>query len=200
MHGLFARSNFRVFLRLFKRLAILPDLGAGLCWAMISTRCVFLESDVYLYQSALLHCSQYCSSQGALSLAQRDAASAGIDLLVKYRLGDCQSWVLERSPTIVVANPPWGLRLHIEDSILPVALAESKATSGSSNSGSAGGRPYTGRSGTRAGTQYSTEPDGAVSETDLEESWMALSSFLRQQCGGAAYLFVTACFARTLQT
>jgi len=49
---------------------------------------------------------------GALSLAQRDVAAAGVEGVVKLRQGPCRELPsLPRPASLVVTNPPWGLRL-----------------------------------------------------------------------------------------
>ena len=40
-----------------------------------------------------------------------DARSAQVSHLIKWHSGPCSEWVPRDTPTTVVVNPPWGLRL-----------------------------------------------------------------------------------------
>jgi len=97
---------------------------------------------------------------GALSLAVRDAETAGVKDLIRFHHGECGSWQLPRPPTVVVCNPPWGQRL------MPDA-------------GGGGG-------GYRGGARNEEEDE---KEGQLAYSWRSLSSFLKQEAGGSeAYI------------
>jgi 23S rRNA G2445 N2-methylase RlmL len=56
--------------------------------------------------------------QGALKLAAQSLQAAGVERLVQLHQGLCGEWQLptpkqqqQQQPLMVVANPPWGLRL-----------------------------------------------------------------------------------------
>jgi len=44
-------------------------------------------------------------------VACRDAKAAGISHLIKWHDGPCSQWQPRETPSTVVVNPPWGLRL-----------------------------------------------------------------------------------------
>ena len=129
--------------------------------------------------------------QGALSLARRDASSANISDIVSLRLGDCRDWkVPSARPTLVITNPPWGMRLMGREG---------------SNQGGAGGSSTEGSYQKQRGasshrqlidnlSEESLEVQGRGSRTpsqlsnhddSIEMAWRSLSDFLRSQCGGS---------------
>jgi len=52
---------------------------------------------------------------GALKLARRDAQAAGVLDAIRFSHGDVETYRPERTPALVVTNPPWGLRLDPDD-------------------------------------------------------------------------------------
>lgn len=55
------------------------------------------------------------SHRGALSLARRDVEYTGLDDVIDLRHTDIRQLRLYETPTLVVSNPPWGLRLDEQD-------------------------------------------------------------------------------------
>jgi len=51
---------------------------------------------------------------GALTLARRAAANAGVEAQISFSLGCAGEYTPAAVPTLVVSNPPWGLRLDEE--------------------------------------------------------------------------------------
>ncbi len=49
--------------------------------------------------------------EGALGLALRDATASGVGRAIRLHAYDVADWVPPVPPTLVVTNPPWGLRL-----------------------------------------------------------------------------------------
>jgi 23S rRNA G2445 N2-methylase RlmL len=45
------------------------------------------------------------------TVACRDAKAAGVSHLIKWHSGPCSQWKPRETPSTVVVNPPWGLRL-----------------------------------------------------------------------------------------
>ncbi|GAX84390.1 hypothetical protein CEUSTIGMA_g11812.t1 [Chlamydomonas eustigma] len=136
---------------------------------------------------------------GALSLARRCAFTAGVDNLVTLTNQDCASLVLPGKPSIVVANPPWGVRLGGRGS-----EDQQDSTSSSYNTASQRGSSATvsrQKPGQSLNLQRRYQPVQDLEEFErvdldrngnalpllqmsVEESWRGLSDFLRGQCGG----------------
>ena len=51
---------------------------------------------------------------GALALARRSAAAAGVEALIDFSHGCCSGYVPPHAPSLVVSNPPWGGRLDAD--------------------------------------------------------------------------------------
>lgn len=120
------------------------------------------------------------SHPGAIQLAKRDAAAVGMEAAVEYRLGDCGGWQLGGlRPSLVVTNPPWGLRLGGEAG--GRGRGQGGGGRGEDGDGAWGGREGAGGGGEGRWESVAEEPS---SKGELEGSWRALSDFLRQQCGG----------------
>ncbi|EOD24304.1 hypothetical protein EMIHUDRAFT_74188, partial [Emiliania huxleyi CCMP1516] len=51
---------------------------------------------------------------GALALARRSAAAAGVEALIDFSHGCCSEYVPPHAPSLVVSNPPWGGRLDAD--------------------------------------------------------------------------------------
>eukprot|EP00887_Chlorella_sp_A99_P006659 scaffold3.g6659.t1 len=83
---------------------------------------------------------------GALSLALRDAAAAGVRRAVRLHRGDARGWRLPHRPDLVVCNPPWGARLMGDEE------------GGSGGGGAAG-----------------PSPGSASERSELEATWFGLS-------------------------
>lgn len=95
--------------------------------------------------------------QGALSLAKRDVQTSGCGDLIWLSCGDCVGWQPAVKPDVVVANPPWGLRLQAERRF--------------DRHGQGWPR--------RGERQQRADPE---EEMYLEEAWSSLGTFLKQQC------------------
>jgi len=128
---------------------------------------------------------------GAIALAKQDAQAAGLPgSCLHLHHGSCESWQLPCGPpSLVVTNPPWGLR-----------LGEMTGTA----AGRPGfrsrrpGRPAEGHGrrdaesfwGAREDNDRDIQAMSASGRSDgLEDSWRALGTFLKSQCGGTdAYI------------
>jgi len=79
-------------------------------------------------------------NESAYKLALQGSQRANFSSVIEFRKGNCEEWKLAEQiiegRTIVVVNPPWGLRLNEE-------------------------------------------------EADVDNSWLALKTFLREECAGA---------------
>lgn len=53
--------------------------------------------------------------RGAVSLARKDAAAAGVDRFIEFANSDVAEYVPPAVPGTVITNPPWGERLKSED-------------------------------------------------------------------------------------
>ena len=93
--------------------------------------------------------------EGALALAEEDARAAGLGDAIAFECGECQDFAPPARPSMVVTNPPWGLRLLGPD---------------------AGDR----RPG-RGGSRSAEEGD----EEAVRAPWTQLGGFLRRECPGA---------------
>ena len=136
---------------------------------------------------------------GALSLADRDVRAARVDNLVKLHHGECRTWELPRKPSLVVCNPPWGLRLmggsgegyrrggaergEREDF--------SRGRGDRGDRGSGDGRQSWQREGrerdsydSRRGYNDGYSQDNVIDD-DLVNAWDSLGAFLKRQAGGA---------------
>lgn len=136
---------------------------------------------------------------GALSLASRDVRAAQVENLVKLHHGDCRTWELPQKPSLVVCNPPWGMRL-----MGAANRREKESARGESNDYERGGRRDYGSRGSgsgRGGGRQSWQDRGdsrgyndsrrgyneAEDEVDSElaGAWDGLGAFLKRQAGGA---------------
>ena len=93
--------------------------------------------------------------ESALALAEEDARAAGLGDAIAFECGECQDFAPPARPSMVVTNPPWGLRLLGPDD-----------------------RDW--RSG-RGGSRSAEEGD----EEAVRAPWTQLGGFLRRECPGA---------------
>ena len=95
--------------------------------------------------------------EGALALAEEDARAAGLGDAIAFECGECRDFTPPMRPSMVVTNPPWGLRLL--------------------GPGERDRRP--GRGGSRSAEEGDTE------EEAVRAPWTQLGGFLRRECPGA---------------
>ena len=95
--------------------------------------------------------------EGALALAEEDARAAGLGDAIAFECGECRDFAPPMRPSMVVTNPPWGLRLL--------------------GPGERDRRP--GRGGSRSAEEGDTE------EEAVRAPWTQLGGFLRRECPGA---------------
>lgn len=108
--------------------------------------------------------------QGALALAQAAARAADVHKYIRLSNSSCGDWVPRETPSMVVANPPWGVRL---------LSAEEQQRPSSSSSRS---RQQQQRQGYRG--SYEDRQEQNVEHEELRDTWQQLSTFLKQQCPG----------------
>ena len=111
-----------------------------------------------------------CTVQGALNLAKDAASTATVAKYISFSNKSCADWIPKRTPTMVVANPPWGVRL------LP----------GQDQAGSSISRRQQRQQQTRRGRRWEQQQWQQQQEEgdDLADTWQQLSIFLKQQCPG----------------
>jgi len=112
---------------------------------------------------------------GALGHAERDAAAAGVATSsLRLAAGDCGEWRPAARPALVATNPPWGVRLNAFG-----------------RGGDHGGGRF-GRGDDRGGGRFGGGGGGGGSPEEeeaaayLEDSWGALSTFLKRECPEAS--------------
>lgn len=93
--------------------------------------------------------------EGALALAEEDARAAGLGDAIAFECGECQDFAPPARPSMVVTNPPWGLRLL----------------------GPGDGDRRPGRGGSRSAEEGDEEA--------VRAPWTQLGGFLRRECPGA---------------
>ena len=93
--------------------------------------------------------------ESALALAEEDARAAGLGDAIAFECGECQDFAPPARPSMVVTNPPWGLRLL--------------------GPGERDRRPG------RGGSRSAEEGD----EEAVRAPWTQLGGFLRRECPGA---------------
>ena len=93
--------------------------------------------------------------EGALALAEEDARAAGLGDAIAFECGECRDFAPPMRPSMVVTNPPWGLRLLGPDD--------------------RDRRPG------RGGSRSAEEGD----EEAVRAPWTQLGGFLRRECPGA---------------
>lgn len=113
----------------------------------------------------------YIMFQGALKLAQEAASAASVAKIISFNNKSCANWIPKRTPTMVVANPPWGIRL------LP-----GQKQAGSSSSSRVEQQQQ--RGGGRWEQQRWQQQEEIDGDDDLADTWQQLSIFLKQQCPG----------------
>lgn len=109
---------------------------------------------------------------GALGLAQRDAAAAGVAHLIKWQTGACSQWRPPTTPSNIIVNPPWGLRLLADEE------ADERTASGSFAQGRGGPQRVTRQ---QAGG-YQQPEHKPFEGTALQTAWVDLRTFLKEQC------------------
>ena len=93
--------------------------------------------------------------ESALALAEEDARAAGLGDAIAFECGECRDFAPPARPSMVVTNPPWGLRLL--------------------GPGDRDRRPG------RGGSRSAEEGD----EEAVRAPWTQLGGFLRRECPGA---------------
>ncbi|KAL3157914.1 hypothetical protein ABBQ32_012319 [Trebouxia sp. C0010 RCD-2024] len=109
--------------------------------------------------------------QGALRLAKSDARSAEVSHLIKWHSGPCSQWVPRDTPSTVVVNPPWGLRL-LND-------AENAESDQDTRADIFNGVRRARRGGSGG---YQQAEKKLYEGTSLQAAWVDLRSFLKVDC------------------
>lgn len=123
--------------------------------------------------------------QGAVGLALHSIAAAGLGPVanIDIHTGCCSEWRPAATPTLVVANPPWGLRLPSDGG--DRGVSQGRAGRGGGNAPGGGN--------TRRRWQQQEGDDDAAAATAAAEpegpspvnAWRALGGFLKARCPGA---------------
>lgn len=108
--------------------------------------------------------------QGALALAEAATKAANVRKYIRFYNNSCAEWVPKHTPNMVVANPPWGVRLLAADDDRRF------------NSSSSRGRQQQPRQGHSVG--YRQQEVEEEEQGELRDTWQQLSTFLKQQCPG----------------
>jgi 23S rRNA G2445 N2-methylase RlmL len=143
----------------------------------------------------------------ALDLSLRDIRASGMEKYIKLHHGNCKSWELPQTPSIVITNPPWGKRLMS----VQRGAKERQERDGGRDREREGRGGYADRrqgrdsygGGRRGGNNQYTrdfayettnvyrngEGQGGAAmdqeEQELADAWSGLGTFLKRQAGGA---------------